>query len=293
MTDEDKRPMITTPTSGSYLLLDTRDDGKKTPADIPMNEHERMKMMWLRKCLPVFVQPTTDLNNHNNLVRVMYRFEIQEDTRECPLYRCHICIIFEGESSYDIKAPHKMNKIATVLYRSFNRRAFKRTADINYLEFRGVDLRPESDLPWTSIYTADHAGDQQWSRGNRGTCLCCCSSFMHHYKEEKPFDAWVLHDDSNRPIIYLNTQNHMIGEEDNNPELEKYKWINYEISEGDPEEAQDFCETRIPVKRNLYSLLCFFRAKNGGGRCCDIFKNHDLPQGESYTMICDEDERSS
>lgn len=95
------------------------------------------EVQWLRRCLPVFVQPQVDVDNHNDLVKVFFSFERSDATGEL---LCKLCVVFAGESSYNRMREHAENTLATLCYRTFNRRTYKRTADINYMEFRCVRL---------------------------------------------------------------------------------------------------------------------------------------------------------
>lgn len=250
------------------------------------------EIAWLRRCLPVFVQPDVDIANGNGLVKVFFQFERQEDSGQ--LY-CRLCIVFAGESSYNRVKEVVENTCATVLYRSFNRRTYKRTADINYMEFRcvciegrgcvahrsssqtcscvsssrrrNVNLDPNAAVPWTSVFSQDHGGEQQWSQGAKKD-VGNWFSLMHHYRVEAAVESWTLRANSHRPLVYLNTCNHMIGERDNNPQLSKHEWVEYPFEEGDAEDAFRYVVDHVPTKCNLYSCLCFWRARNGGG-CCD------------------------
>ncbi|ETW05934.1 hypothetical protein H310_03568 [Aphanomyces invadans] len=225
---------------------------------------ENDETKWLRRCLPVFVQPQVDLDNENHLIKILYAFD--RNSMDATL-SCHLCVIFAGESSYNRKHEHKHNSFATLLYRSFNRHAYERTADINYMEFRGVDLTPDAAQPWQSIYTEDHSGAQRWSQGDKAN-ICNWFSLMHHYETEVPVEEWHIASNSARPYVYLNTCNHMIGETDNNPHLPKHEWINYQFQEGDAYDALAWVKEHIPTKTNLYSICCCCWARNGGG-CCD------------------------
>uniref|UniRef100_K3WZ56 Uncharacterized protein n=1 Tax=Globisporangium ultimum (strain ATCC 200006 / CBS 805.95 / DAOM BR144) TaxID=431595 RepID=K3WZ56_GLOUD len=237
------------------------------------------EVSWLRRCLPVFVQPEIDITNKNELIKVFFQFERQEDSGE--LY-CKLCIVFAGESSYNRVKEELENTCATILYRTFNRRTYKRTADINYMEYRNVNFDPNAPLPWTSVFSGDHGGEQQWSQGakkNVGDWF----SLMHHYRKEVPCAEWKLHDNSHRPYVYLNTCNHMIGERDNNARMAKYEWLDYPFQEGDAEDAFHYVVEHVPTKFNLYSYFCFWSARNGGG-CCD--HHHTGKVSRSGGSIC-------
>ncbi|OQR84764.1 hypothetical protein ACHHYP_12973 [Achlya hypogyna] len=222
---------------------------------------EPSEVQWLRRCLPIFVQPKVDLENENHLIKVLYAFERDGVTG---LLSCRLCIIFAGESSYNRGDERKHNGFATLMYRSFNRHAYERTADINYLEFRGVDLTPNSVRPWRSIYTGDHSGNQRWAQGDKRN-ICNWFSLMYHYQMEVPFEEWLC--EGARPRLFLNTCNHMIGETDNNPSLEKHDWANYPFQEGDADDALAWVKENVPTKFNLYSYCCCWFARNGGGVC--------------------------
>ncbi|ETV87253.1 hypothetical protein H257_02210 [Aphanomyces astaci] len=235
-------------------------------AEVPVTGHpETDETKWLRRCLPVFVQPQVDLDNENHLIKILYSF-VRNSTDG--LLSCHLCVIFAGESSYNRKHEHKHNSLATLLYRSFNRHAYERTADINYMEYRNVDITPDAVQPWQSIHTEDHSGAQRWSQGDKAN-ICNWFSLMHHYETEVPIEEWhVTPGPSARPYVYLNTCNHMIGETDNNPQLPKHEWVNYQFQQGDAYDALAWVKDHIPTKMNLYSICCCCWARNGGG-CCD------------------------
>eukprot|EP00644_Phytophthora_capsici_P001042 jgi/Phyca11/535918/estExt2_fgenesh1_pg.C_PHYCAscaffold_430073 len=182
---------------------------------------------WLRRCLPIFVQPDVDIKNHNDLVKVFFRFERNDETGHLV---CKLCIVFAGESSYNRVQEEIENSLATLCYRTFNRRTYKRTADINYMEFRNVNLNPDAAVPWASIFSTDHGGKQQWAQGEKKN-LGNWFSLMHHYNAEIAHSDWKLHPQTHRPYIYLNTCNHMIGEKDNNPKLSDKKHDTEEVGE--------------------------------------------------------------
>lgn len=94
------------------------------------------EIAWLRRCLPIFVQPEVDIKNCNELVKTFFRFERDDQSGRLI---CKLCIVFAGESSYNRAQEEIENTLATFCYRTFNRRTYKRTADINYLEFRYID----------------------------------------------------------------------------------------------------------------------------------------------------------
>lgn len=245
------------------------------------------EIKWLKRCLPVIAQPKIDVENHNHLVKIMYEFERDGEKNQL---NCKLYVIYAGESSYYRTKKEVHNHVATLFYRSFNRKVYKRTADINYIEYRDVDLNPSSSMPWKSLYTPDHAGGQSWAQGDKGNVLCWFS-LMHHYRVNLGFNEWEKHGSTTgrpsavRPLLYLNTCNHMWGQSDNNPDLQKHYWTNYPIQAGGGQEALEFSQNHVPTKRNFYSLCCFCFARNGGG-CCDRVQNEKLEHsGDSFYVL--------
>ncbi|KAF0695084.1 Aste57867_14069 [Aphanomyces stellatus] len=241
---------------------------------------ESSEIKWLRRCLPVFVQPQVDLDNENHLIKILFSFVRNPDDG---LLSCHLCVIFAGESSYNRMNEQKHNSFATLMYRSFNRHAYERTADINYMEYRGVDLASDAAAPWRSIYTEDHSGLQRWSQGDKAN-ICNWFSLMHHYETEVPIEDWAVTKGGARPYVYLNTCNHMIGEIDNNPNMIKHEWVNYQFEEGDAHDALAWVKDNIPTKCNLYSICCCCWARNGGG-CCDRHVMHKRGEGSPMKAV--------
>ncbi|KAF4315463.1 hypothetical protein BBO99_00003902 [Phytophthora kernoviae] len=245
-------PMLTA-SEGVVSMSSVRYDSNATDAEIA----------WLRRCLPIFVQPDVDIKNRNGLVKVFFRFERDDQSGQLV---CKLCVVFAGESSYNRTQEEIENSLATMCYRTFNRRTYKRTADINYMEFRNVDLSLNAATPWATIFSQDHGGSQQWAQGakrNVGNWF----SLMHHYCEEVPYTDWQIHPQTHRPYIFLNTCNHMVGQQDNNPSLSKFNWIDYPFQNGGDDDAFTYVVDHVPTKCNLYSYFCFWRARNGGGFC--------------------------
>ena len=155
----------------TVLEIDPDDTKENIEHSVALNKlHESTEVHWLRRCFPIIYQPKVDVNNGNHLIKIMYRFEqIEEKDTSDPKPRidCKLCVIYAGESSYSRTKKHTHNDLATLFYRSFNRKEYLRTADINYMEFRNINLDPKAPKPWESIYTCDHGGKQTWSQGDR------------------------------------------------------------------------------------------------------------------------------
>lgn len=151
----------------------TREKSMTPRAELEMLEHttplnelrvDSDEYRWLKRCLPVIAQPKVDLENENHLVKLMYRFERDGEKNQL---HCKLYVIYAGESSYRRVNENKQNACATLFYRSFNRKVYKRTADINYIEYRDIDLTPDAETPWRTIFTTDHAGKQTWAQGDK------------------------------------------------------------------------------------------------------------------------------
>lgn len=88
---------------------------------------------------------------------------------------------------------------------------------------------------------------------------------MHHYKADIHYKSWKKGtSQSHRPIVFLNTCNHLIGEYDINVSLTKFEWSDYPIAPGNFEGANAYAKMHIPTKCNLYSLTFFWKTRNGG-----------------------------
>lgn len=68
--------------------------------------------------------------------------------------------------------------------------------------------------------------------------------------EEKAPGAWFQ-----RPILYLNTQNHLWGQRDLNPRLSKRMWYNYPVFFGNRADAEVYAQKHVPVKSNFFRPL--------------------------------------
>lgn len=131
---------------------------------------------------------------------------------------------------------------------------------------RNVNLDPKAAKPWTAVFSQDHSGEQQWAQGAKKN-VWEWFSLMHHYQAEVAYEDWTKHADSHRPVVFLNTCNHMIGERDNNARMRKHEWVEYPFQEGDAQDAFHYVVEHVPTKFNLYSYLCCWSARNGGGWC--------------------------
>jgi hypothetical protein len=112
---------------------------------------------WLRHNLPIFVQPTHDIQHGYGLIGVFVSFDTQTNTNandntnstlragggissSTTTTSCYVYHVYHSEASYNRHRPLVLNRLGTWLYRSYNFHKFQRTADINVLVFRGIKL---------------------------------------------------------------------------------------------------------------------------------------------------------
>eukprot|EP00850_Spirogloea_muscicola_P004691 SM000020S06041 [mRNA] locus=s20:648361:650035:+ [translate_table: standard] len=227
-----------------------------------------LRAAWLARCLPVVAQPEHDIAAGFSLTRVFATFRADA---ACGETLCELVLAYKGEASYSRTDPYNVNHFATLFYLSFNRLVFGRTADLDYVTLTDVRLHETAagSRPWRSLRTRDHAGTQTWSQGNKGNLLNWLSLF-YHYREDIPYDVCQWRGLNNgvltlscleervqkigdRPIIYVNTANHLMGERNNNPGLPLRLWSDYVIMDGGVEEAEAFAHNHIPQKPVLWA----------------------------------------
>lgn len=78
-------------------------------------------------------------------------------------------------------------------------------------------------------------------------------------------------DNDQRPIIYLNTMNHLMGIENRNKNLAKTIWESFPVFRGTKDDADFFAKAYIPYKPNLFCCFaetCF---------CCCFNVTHPTP----------------
>ncbi|CAI5991712.1 unnamed protein product [Closterium sp. NIES-64] len=131
---------------------------------------------------------------------------------------------------------------------------FGRTADIDYLTITGVNLSLDpSTKPWRSVRTTDHCGTQTWSQGNKAD-LAWWLSLFHHYTVDLPYEDLQKDEQAkHRPIIYVNTANHLMGETNANPQFPLTTWKHYPLHRGGPPEAELFARKSILSKPILWN----------------------------------------
>ena len=195
---------------------------------------------WVKACAPIFVQPRIDVQK-NPLLAVFFDFQVHGS--------CEVILILAGESSYSSRHVCHENRIATIFYRSHNYRTYGRTCDVNYLEYQGVSLNQQD---WSHLFTTDYSGQQTWAHGHRGH-IPWWFTLMRHYRATVPLGEWeYLSEFQSRPLVFMNTCNHLMSEKDTNPSLEKTLWIHYPCFLGTKADALKFAKDKVPTKAHLW-----------------------------------------
>jgi hypothetical protein len=152
-------------------------------------QKERIELNWLRRNLPVIVQPVIDIQAGHAFQAIFYKFR-----REGQEVTCEISLVLEGEATWaDFSACCKnwrprVNPAMTYCYRTWNRFVYERTADINSIIFTGVSFTNKS-APWRSIWTADGSGHQTWAHGSKAH-YPCWATICAHFTTDSPFEEW-------------------------------------------------------------------------------------------------------
>lgn len=228
----------------------------------PLEVSNEVVSKWLRANAPVFAHPEHDVRLGHALVKVFYFLRREVDSHEIV---CQLIIVYEGEGSYRRKNPLKLNALATFFYMSYNRLVWGRTADLDYLTIYGVDLNaPAGAAAWKSIRSIDGSGNQTWSQGNKGNLFDWLSLF-YHYRFDVPRNEWEIEPSSGRPIVYVNTADHLMGATNANPQLALRHWHDYPLEHGGREGAELFARTHVCQKPVLWNPWpkCANRCKLG------------------------------
>lgn len=206
------------------LRTGLRDNEHTTPmSSAPQQPAEdALYLDWLRRCLPVVRQPAVDVGNGHPLAHVFTKFRYDGSHGLC----AEVSMVYDGEATYTTccarKNTPRVATLPTFMYRSWNRFAYGRTADINSIVFLNIDLA-DPVKPWRAIWSFDDSGEQTFTEGD-GTHCCGWFTVMKHRVRETPLEAWNLLQGTTRPIVFVNTSNHMMAHRDANPHLEKMEW---------------------------------------------------------------------
>ncbi|CAI7875716.1 unnamed protein product [Closterium sp. NIES-54] len=89
--------------------------------------------------------------------------------------------------------------------------------------------------------------------GNKADLVWWLSLF-HHYTVDVPYEELQKDEQAkHRPIIYVNTANHLMGETNANPQFPLTTWKHYPLHRGGPPEAELFARRSILSKPILWN----------------------------------------
>ncbi|TGM57835.1 surface adhesion protein Lsa23 [Leptospira adleri] len=160
--------------------------------------------------LPIFVQPENDIDDGNSL-EVVYC-----SARETPSgKRIELSLVFQDE-----RHPSPWKDFVYRIYRKFR---YGRSKDIESLRVQFSEKGEWSAIHLKNVYSGDQTFD--------------ADPVSHLDSILKP-DLMKL--ENKRPILYVNTWNHMFSETDRNPGLPKKTWSDFEIRFGTREDLDGF-----------------------------------------------------
>jgi hypothetical protein len=163
---------------------------------------------------------------------------------------------------------------------------YGRTADIKRITFHQVNidfdfasakitkddqhrLKVDSNsvLPWHHVTSPDFSFAQSFRAGDAVHC-CFCGfewfAFYKHYAHSQTIEDWSLLE-SYRPLLHLNTCNHMFSPHDNNPDLPKHMYTTYPVLKGSRATAEIFGRHFVPNRPHLWMPCLYARAQ-----CCAV-----------------------
>lgn len=193
-------------------------------------------------------QPSHDIENGYGLAAVFAEVRAAaEEAGGAP--EVALSLVYHGEASYSRGDPLTVNRVGTLLYRTYNRYAYGRTADINTLVLRGA-----GEGGFESVWTDDHCGDgeQTWSQGSKRDLLWHYSLTRHHVRDV-PRGRWGAHEGTPRPLVFVNVMNHLMGEEDHLPGVRRTAHEAYPVFEGGRDAAETFARECVPPLPTLFS----------------------------------------
>ena len=277
--------------SGSALLGDSAASSSSSSRRLAEGVETALRARWLRHCLPIIAQATHDAEG-NALACVFADF--QEDNTAC-----EVNLVYWSEASWNRRDPLDLNSIGTFAYRTWNRAVYGRTADIKRLTFHDVALEFDFNadamhapaiharcgsvghscpscsaqslaaatttaaspllLPWRTMTSPDFSFDQTFRHGD-AVNICCFFAFYRHYYHSQPSEEWTL-SQGYRPLLYLNTCNHMFGPEDKNPDLPRVYHDTYPVLQGGRPTAEIFGRRFVPNRPHLWAPCIWAHAR--------------------------------
>ncbi|PNV75756.1 surface adhesion protein Lsa23 [Leptospira inadai] len=165
--------------------------------------------------LPVLIQPEKDILAGNGLLTTYCKSEITPSGVEL-----RITYVFQDEIH--------PNLMKDFFYRIYRRFKYGRTADIESIR---VKLNPEgnlSEIDLTNVYSSDQIFLQD--------------PVEHYDSILKPTQMEFR---NLRPVLFVNTWNHMFGEKDTNPDLPKMEILGGELRYGSRELLESYFKGRL------------------------------------------------
>ncbi|TGK23660.1 surface adhesion protein Lsa23 [Leptospira stimsonii] len=160
--------------------------------------------------LPVFVQPANDIEDGNSLEAVYCSARETSSGK-----RIELSLVFRDE-----RHPSAWKDFVYRIYRKFR---YGRSKDIESLR-----IQFSKTGEWSAIHLKNvYGGDQSFD----------ADPVKHLDSILKPD---LMKHDQKRPILYVNTWNHMFAETDKNPNLEKKILTEFEIRFGTREDLDGF-----------------------------------------------------
>ncbi|PJZ31637.1 surface adhesion protein Lsa23 [Leptospira kmetyi] len=160
--------------------------------------------------IPIWIQPSDDVKDGNDL-EIIYC-----NKRETPNgKRIELSLVFRDE-----RHPSFWKDAVYRIYRGFK---YGRHKDIESLRLQFSNTGELSTVHLKNVYS----GDQKFSQDP-----------VQHFDSVLKADAFSK--EEKKPILYINTWNHMFSEKDQNPELSKKKFNNVELRTGSREELDAF-----------------------------------------------------
>ena len=151
----------------------------------------RLDLIRENNVLPVFVIPKKDGEVYGNKIEAVFVSDDQD--------RTEITVVFSDESH--------PNRIVDKLYRTYRYFRHGRTKDVEsfYLKY-SIPALNQCEIPDSIEFPGSYSAAQQWNR-----------FFQHHYHHETVLQEFQTL--AGRPIIYINTWNHLFSEQDTNAKI--------------------------------------------------------------------------
>jgi len=187
--------------------------------------------------------------------------------------------VLTGENAW-CPATRHVEPTATRFYRANNSNVWGRTADVNTIFFQ-YDGEQNPRVIGVGFPSGKFSGDQSFFKSARPTLsipflfrdVILCDDYVHPSEADLqmmfPDDSQTfriefveIEKETKRPIIYLNTCNHLMHIRNTNPDLETKTYIDsdFEFLSGTYENAEEYAKTQLPdrseaTSRSVLQLL--------------------------------------